>query len=76
MLGLFSLLFLFHLCMSERTSLTDSGLRISSLVVGHSPPLANVAPITAIDSQLTSSEHVCTQNKTMHSKVGVLSGEI
>ncbi len=42
--------------MSDSTSLTASGDRTSSPVVGHSPPLARVAPITAMDSQFTSME--------------------
>ena len=47
-----------QLCMRERTSLTASGFSTSSAVVGHSPPLASVAPITAMDSQFTSIEQV------------------
>jgi len=46
------------LCIKDKTSLTLDGLMTGSFVIGHSPPLANVAPITARVSQFNSIEHV------------------
>ena len=47
-----------YLCINESTSRTASGPRAASLVMGQTPPFANVEPITANVSQLTSIAHV------------------
>jgi hypothetical protein len=48
------------------------GLRVASPVIGHSPPLARVAPITANVSQFTSSEQVWKVLKLVLVKVLLL----
>lgn len=45
-----------QLCMSDKTSLTTSGLKTFSSVKGQIPPFAKVEAITAINSQLASIE--------------------
>ena len=46
-------------CMRDKVFWTATGDRTLSPVVGHIPPLASVAAITAPDSAVTSTEQSC-----------------